>query len=97
MEIDKVGSNLTHQYVSQPQAAQQIAAAKGESARKGSGKDRIDLSPEALLLQRAQQAVLDAPDVRADVVDQVRQRIAAGSYQIDAAQIADKLLGGDQA
>ncbi|MBI2885970.1 MAG: flagellar biosynthesis anti-sigma factor FlgM [Chloroflexi bacterium] len=97
MEIDKVGSNLAHQYVSQTQAAQQIAAVKGEAARKSSGQDRVDLSPEALLLQHAQQAALDAPDLRADLVDQVRQRIATGSYQIDAARIADRLLGGDLA
>ena len=41
--------------------------------------DRVELSRHAVLLDRLQQL----PDVRADLVDEVRDAIAGGTYETD--------------
>ena len=41
--------------------------------------DQLDISPEADLVSR----VRDVPDIRADRVADIRQQIAAGTYETD--------------
>lgn len=72
----------------------------GRAARTGTtgatgGSDEVRLSPQALEMQKLRDAVLGAPDVRQDVVDQVRDEIASGRYRIDGTRIADELLKED--
>ncbi|MBC7958529.1 MAG: flagellar biosynthesis anti-sigma factor FlgM [Vallitaleaceae bacterium] len=57
-----------------------------------SSKDTLALSPFAKELQVAKQAVSSAPDVRQPIVDDIKQRMEAGSYNISASQLAEKLL-----
>ncbi len=47
--------------------------------RSGPLGDRVELSRHAVLLDRLQQL----PDVRADLVDEVRDAIAGGTYETD--------------
>ena len=60
--------------------------------------DGSQLSEEAQALRKALEAVGDAPDVRADVVAQFRQRIASGEYTPNpdaiAGKIVDRLFNG---
>ncbi len=55
------------------------------------------LAEKARLISRLSQAVDEAPDVREDRVKQLQQAVEDGSYQIDNAEIARRLLGiGDE-
>ncbi len=57
------------------------------------GKDSVVFSNFARELQLASKAVREAPEVRADKVDQLRARIESGQYNVSASQIAEKILG----
>jgi negative regulator of flagellin synthesis FlgM len=55
-------------------------------------KDRVSLSPQAKELLNAQRALAAMPDVRAEKVDEIKARIADGSYRIDSEKIAAKMI-----
>ena len=59
--------------------------------------DRISLSPEAMLRTAAHSAATQAPDVRQEKVDAIKERIAAGEYSVDSKKIAEKLLADESA
>ncbi len=56
--------------------------------------DRVEISRAGRDYQIAKAAVEKAPEVREDVVADIRERMANGSYQIDVNALADKLLNG---
>ena len=65
----------------------------GAKAKKaGARTDGTSLSSAAQELLKARRAVQDAPDVRSDLVAELRRQIQAGTYQVDARAIARKLL-----
>lgn len=55
-------------------------------------KDTLAISDFAKELQVAKQAVNHAPDVRQSRIDEIKQQMEAGNYNITAAQLTDKLL-----
>lgn len=55
--------------------------------------DSIDISGEAAFRSRALEAVRDAPDVREDQVQALREAIASGNYNVTSAELAAHLLG----
>jgi flagellar biosynthesis anti-sigma factor FlgM len=57
--------------------------------------DGIQLSDQAQTLSRANAAVRGAPDVRQGLVDQLKDSIQSGQYQIDDEAIARRLLEGE--
>ncbi len=63
-------------------------------ARQGSASiiDKINISSKVKMFQDIRQAALDAPDIRADKINDIEQRIANGTYSADFGAIADKLL-----
>ncbi len=69
-------------------------AAATQAPAKG---DRISLSPEALLRTAAHSAATQAPDVRREKVDAIKERVAAGEYTVDSRKIATKLLADENA
>lgn len=58
-------------------------------ARRG---DRVTLSPQARELLDAQRVLAAIPDVQADKVEEIKARIADGTYRIDSEQIATKMI-----
>jgi negative regulator of flagellin synthesis FlgM len=57
------------------------------------GTDRLELSDAARLFDEALLAVRETPGVRMDRVEAVRAQIATGTYTINAAVVAQKILG----
>jgi negative regulator of flagellin synthesis FlgM len=55
----------------------------------------VEISDRSRELARARQAVDAAPDVRADKVAEIRQRIEDGTYSVPPELLAQKLLGTD--
>ena len=67
----------------------------GAKAKKAGGRaDGTSLSTAAQELLKARRAVQDAPDVRTDLVAELRRQVQAGTYQVDARAIARRLLTG---
>jgi len=57
-----------------------------------SKRDSIEVSSSARCFTAALQAIANAPDIREDLVSNVRAQIESGTYVADASKIADKLL-----
>lgn len=70
-----------------------------DKARKAKVKvdsgDRTGISEEAKLLSEAFKAASGAPDVRRDKVEEIKARIAAGNYVVDAQKIAQGVIRDD--
>jgi negative regulator of flagellin synthesis FlgM len=54
--------------------------------------DQVTLTGSARLLQKLGEAVAGAPVVNAAKVANVKQALQSGTYKVDPAQVADKLL-----
>ena len=77
-------------------AAAAEGAQQNQRAAGGNGRarrtDSVALSSEAMLLARGLQAAHESPEVRADLVAQLRASVQDGTYRIDAQRIAGQLL-----
>ena len=54
--------------------------------------DKVQISSTVKLFQDIQKAVQDLPDIRADKVKEIEEKIAQDTYKADYEIIADKLL-----
>ncbi len=57
-----------------------------------SSKDVVTLSSFAKELSIAKKAVMQAPEVRMDKVESIKAQLEAGTYNISATHVADKML-----
>ena len=62
------------------------------SSSVAAGKDTLALSDFAKELSVAKAAVNKTPDVRQAKVDEIKQQMEAGTYNITATQVADKII-----
>ena len=58
---------------------------------KNAGNDQLQISEFGKDLQIAKQAVAAAPDVREDKVAEIKERLASGTYNVSAEELAEKL------
>ncbi len=66
-----------------------------QSGQAGSG-DQVVLTDSAKRLQAIERQLQEVPVVDSAKVENIRQRIADGSFQIDANSVAEKLLSTDE-
>ena len=78
--------------VSQVYKTSAYAREKGMAVKK-TEKDKYELSDTARLYNTAKAAVSEASDVRLDKVNDIKARIAAGTYNISSEAVAEKMLG----
>jgi len=52
----------------------------------------VELSEDAQLMRRAAEIARAAPDLRPDRVADLKKRIHEGTYQVDSAAVADRLV-----
>jgi negative regulator of flagellin synthesis FlgM len=57
--------------------------------------DRIELSVRGREIQHLDVMIRSTPDIRTARVEQVRQALDSGTYNVKAEMIADKIIGGD--
>jgi negative regulator of flagellin synthesis FlgM len=57
-----------------------------------SANDRVDVSPDAQLLNNAVKAANDAPEIRADVVAAAKQKLLSGELGADADRLASRMI-----
>ncbi len=54
--------------------------------------DPVELSPENTEYQLILKRIDQAPDIRTDRLEKIRQELEAGSYHIDSEVVADRLI-----
>jgi negative regulator of flagellin synthesis FlgM len=67
-----------------------VSRVKGQEINTTSAQ--VSLSEDAAVLQRVLEAVKDMPDVRDDLVQAIRAQLEAGTYEVDAEALAERLL-----
>ena len=75
---------------------EQIKSGKGTSLTEKSGSNQSDavvLSSEAQELQQAVSTIKALPSARMDRVTELSSQVDSGQYKVDAAKIADQMLG----
>lgn len=58
----------------------------------GQGGDRVNVSDDARLLSAAVAAAEKAPEIRQEVVERARLKLAAGEIGNDAGRLADRII-----
>ena len=54
--------------------------------------DKVEISQAGMDYQVAKQAVKGATDIRFDIVNDIKERLANGTYNVSDEDLADKLL-----
>ncbi|MBF0177889.1 MAG: flagellar biosynthesis anti-sigma factor FlgM [Magnetococcales bacterium] len=66
---------------------------RGRSSSVGaSRRDGVEISDEARLSGMAGEAINGAPDIRAELVEPIKEAVAAGSYSVSSLEVADRIL-----
>jgi len=95
MEINSsnplIGSKTNVQRLESSQ--QQERTQKSDGSR-NLESDRLELSVRSREISQLDELVRSTPDVREMKVEQVRRDIEAGTYNVKAEKIAEKIIGG---
>jgi negative regulator of flagellin synthesis FlgM len=65
-------------------------AQRQDQIKKSTRKDEVSISDEALKLLQAQKSG-EVDTERANKIESLKQQVSAGTYQVDAAKLADTL------
>jgi negative regulator of flagellin synthesis FlgM len=94
MEITgkKTPVSLEH-YIKNVDASRKLSSGATQPPSKGDSKgDKVELSDQAKQIQAATRLINAMPDVREDLVAQIREKISSGTYRIDPGKIAAAML-----
>lgn len=101
MEINKTTTSQMEMYsrfrVDQPSPRTVTPHSAQTQNADASRMDTVSVSQEAMLRTEAYRAAMNGPDVRQDKVDDIKERISNGAYQINPRQIAAGMLGMEKA
>lgn len=95
MSIDKLGAQgAARTYIQNADVARAAGAGKAEHhhGQKAQKADSVTLSADARALASAREAVQSAPDVRADKVSEIKQRVDSGTYEVPASVLARNMI-----
>lgn len=101
MNIDKIQSQLIRLYGGRAQGSRpseqtgQSGGANTEGTSVRSTNDELTLSSEASSARRLASVVASAPDVRDQLVEELRSQVRAGTYQPNDEAVARALLQGE--
>ncbi len=76
--------------ISQIQATNKVSRPTG--IKKTGSTDKVEISQIGKDYQVAKKAVAEAPDVRMDLVNDIKERINNGSYYVSDESLADKII-----
>lgn len=103
MDITKIRSDkATEAQAGAASASQKSKASQTIVSRDGaasalrpggaSSSEKVNLSPESMLLQEGVATAKASPDVRTDKVASLKAAIKNGTYKVDPQAVADKML-----
>lgn len=84
MRIDQI-NNIYETYKKQ-------SIAQVKPVAKTQKKDEVALSGTAKDFQAIYKLLNTTPDIRQDKVDEIKEKISSGNYNVKAAEVADKIL-----
>ncbi len=58
----------------------------------GNKKDSVEISQMGKDFQIAKQAVTATPDIRQEKVEEIKQKLASGNYEISLEDLAEKMI-----
>ncbi|MEW6587488.1 MAG: flagellar biosynthesis anti-sigma factor FlgM [Nitrospirota bacterium] len=73
-------------------AAEEKTSREVASKSVRNGGESVHLSERALQLQQAQKELDKLPDVRIERVNEIKEQIATGTYEINSRKIAEKIM-----
>lgn len=91
-EPNRIGSPLLTDRVSQQRGAE--STERCTQSVQSTGPDVAVLSQRAQDILAAAKALAGTPEVRAEKVAELRRKIAAGAYEVDAEAVARKIVAG---
>lgn len=68
------------------------AASRSGSAAQAVSGDRVELSGRSKEMAKAHEAVAAAPEVRQQKVQEIKESIASGQYEVNADKVAQKMI-----
>jgi negative regulator of flagellin synthesis FlgM len=86
-----IGSNIN---VQRPENPQQQERTQKSDGGHNLDTDRLELSVQSREISHLDELIRSTPDVREMKVEQVRREIEAGTYNVKAEKIAEKIIGG---
>ncbi|HIE29022.1 TPA: flagellar biosynthesis anti-sigma factor FlgM [Candidatus Poribacteria bacterium] len=86
--IDKIN---TYTEVNSKTSSKELEASNSLSG-KSNNKDEVLLSESAVKFSRFKERLSALPDVRDDIVAELKSRIQNGDYQVDGEKVADKMI-----
>jgi negative regulator of flagellin synthesis FlgM len=102
MSINSINAqNISRTYVQNADATQGASGAtrthhgghhKAEQTQQQPQTDSVSLSESAKSLSAARQAVQESPDVRNEKVNDIKQRVQDGTYNVPSSVLARKML-----
>lgn len=93
MELSAIASKLEMaKELSKSDEVNSAASVEKGSQIKETTLSKIEFSDNAKILMDAIEAVKNAPDVRLDRIAELKAAIADGTYKVDSATLADKML-----
>jgi negative regulator of flagellin synthesis FlgM len=98
MAIKVDGVNYPADVVKQLGVSSADKATEGKPSREVAGKpvhnggESVHISERALQLQQAQKELDKIPDVRIEKVNEIKEQIATGTYEINSRKIAEKIM-----
>ena len=92
MKITDIQGTGVNQLQSEQTGAVESRADKKTESSQDATTDNIRLSQEARLMQKASQVIAQAPDVRQEKVDPLKEAVDQGSYPVDAKKVANSII-----
>jgi negative regulator of flagellin synthesis FlgM len=95
----KIDNNYTNPLQSQrsenAQAVEQSQrqSEKANQAQQAPQRDRLELSDKARLLSKARTALDETPEVNSSKVEELKESVRQGTYQINFNELAKKMVG----
>lgn len=84
---------ISNEQVQQILAAQSAkGVSKPSKVEKSAGADAVSMSSLSQELQKAQQVLAGLPEIRTDLVADLKARIEAGTYQVSSRDVAESLI-----
>jgi negative regulator of flagellin synthesis FlgM len=80
--------------VERVQAPEQSGQAQKSDVGQNPDSDRLELSVRSREISHLAELIRSTPDVRELKVEQIRKDLEAGTYNVKAKRIAEKMIGG---
>ena len=92
-DIKDLSTQMIQQYQRNENTAQQVNQNQAGSTATVKSEEKVDLSTMAKEIQQAKVEVSKSPDVREEKVNDIRNQVQQGTYNVSGEQIANKMVG----